>query len=148
MHWIHVQVFFDARIFQLHKLEHEKFISNNYIMKFLSLEPDSLHLYVFTLVLSRTLKLRQHKRSCNSRICTLCIYISGIHVTFLNGILPQMESNERIKWSRGFLNKAWEKELFTTNIFHMLLLNKRRHEFLDVVGGEGRRRAGGAALAK
>ena len=46
---------------------------------------------------TRTLKLRQHKRSCNSRICTLCIYISGIHVTFLNGILPQMESNERIK---------------------------------------------------
>ena len=51
MHWIHVQVFFDARIFQLHKLEHEKSISNNYIMKFLSLEPDSLHMYVFTLVL-------------------------------------------------------------------------------------------------
>ena len=143
MHWIHVQVFFDARIFQLHKLEREKSTSNNYIRKFLSLEPDSLHKYVRTLVLG-PLRFRQHERSCNSRICTLCMCISGIHVTFLNGILPQMESNERIKWSRGFLNKAWEKELFTTNIFHMLLLNKRRHEFLDVVGGEGRRRAGGS----
>ena len=148
MHWINVQVFFDARIFQLHKLKHEKSISINYIMKFLSLEPETLHKYVCTLVLGPLSWDNMKDRAIHVFVHYAYIYISGIHVTFLNGILPQMESNERIKWSRGFLNKAWEKELFTTNIFHMLLLNKRRHEFLDVVGGEGRRRTGGAALAK